>query len=124
MAPLDLGKLKFVGESLTALRAETRGAPDGGPAILGFIGSPWTLATYLIEGGSSQYYKTIKAMAQARSAGAAGRSAAALCVVASLARGAWGGGGRGQKAASEILPTHPKPLQNPSKTLQNPPNPS
>lgn len=29
----------------------------------GFIASPWTLATYLIEGGSSQHYKTIKAMA-------------------------------------------------------------
>jgi uroporphyrinogen-III decarboxylase len=26
----------------------------------GFVGSPWTLATYIIEGASSSLYKTIK----------------------------------------------------------------
>lgn len=30
--------------------------------MLGFVGSPWTLATYLIEGGSTSLYKTIKTM--------------------------------------------------------------
>lgn len=29
----------------------------------GFVGSPWTLATYIIEGASSSLYKTIKSMA-------------------------------------------------------------
>lgn len=31
-------------------------------AVLGFVGSPWTLATYIIEGKSSIHYKTIKTM--------------------------------------------------------------
>lgn len=31
-------------------------------AVLGFVGSPWTLATYIIEGSSSGLYKTIKTM--------------------------------------------------------------
>ncbi len=30
--------------------------------MLGFVGSPWTLATYIIEGKSSALYKTIKMM--------------------------------------------------------------
>lgn len=29
----------------------------------GFVGSPWTLATYIVEGASSSLYKTIKSMA-------------------------------------------------------------
>lgn len=34
----------------------------GQAAVLGFVGSPWTLATYVIEGSSSGLYKTIKTM--------------------------------------------------------------
>ena len=30
--------------------------------MLGFVGSPWTLATYVVEGASSSLYKTIKSM--------------------------------------------------------------
>jgi uroporphyrinogen decarboxylase len=56
---LDLSKLTFVGDALRALRAEVGGAA----AVLGFVGSPWTLATYLVEGASSSLYKTIKSMA-------------------------------------------------------------
>lgn len=47
-----------MGESLSILRNEV----GDGAAVLGFVGSPWTLATYVIEGGSSTIYKTIKTM--------------------------------------------------------------
>ena len=39
--------------------------PTSQAAVLGFVGSPWTLATYLIEGGSTPLYKRIKAMTAA-----------------------------------------------------------
>jgi len=77
LAPIDVEKMSFVGESLRALRAETSGSASsssgGGPppAVLGFVGSPWTLATYLVEGASSSTYKTIKSMAT--SGGAPGK---------------------------------------------------
>lgn len=67
LRPIDVSKMAFVGESLRALRAETGGsavsAGSPPPAVLGFVGSPWTLATYLVEGASSSTYKTIKSMA-------------------------------------------------------------
>lgn len=49
----------FVRETLQALKKEV----DGQAAILGFVGAPYTLATYCIEGGSSKSYTTIKKMA-------------------------------------------------------------
>ncbi len=57
--PLDLEKLTFVGEILRTLRQEV----DGKAALLGFVGAPWTLAAYAIEGKSSKNYSIIKGMA-------------------------------------------------------------
>lgn len=48
----------FVGETLRALRKEVGDAA----AVLGFIGAPYTLATYCVEGGSSKSYSSIKKM--------------------------------------------------------------
>ncbi|KAK4771194.1 hypothetical protein SAY87_031726 [Trapa incisa] len=56
--PLDLGKLQFVGDSLRILRNEI----EGQAALLGFVGAPWTIATYIVEGGTTRTYKTIKSM--------------------------------------------------------------
>jgi uroporphyrinogen decarboxylase len=56
---LDLGKLSFVGEILQALRQEV----GNQAAVLGFVGAPWTLAAYAIEGKSSKDYTVIKSMA-------------------------------------------------------------
>ena len=49
----------FVRETLQALRKEV----GNQAAVLGFVGAPYTLATYCIEGGSSKSYTTIKKMA-------------------------------------------------------------
>eukprot|EP00168_Porphyra_purpurea_P006334 TRINITY_DN1778_c0_g1_i7.p1 TRINITY_DN1778_c0_g1~~TRINITY_DN1778_c0_g1_i7.p1 ORF type:complete len:387 (-),score=90.58 TRINITY_DN1778_c0_g1_i7:2-1162(-) len=49
----------FVGQTLRDLRAEVGDAA----AVLGFVGAPYTLATYCIEGGSSKSYSAIKKMA-------------------------------------------------------------
>lgn len=64
---IECDKLRFVGDALTTLRGEVATAADA-PAVLGFVGSPWTLATYLIEGASSSLYKTIKSMAYSQPA--------------------------------------------------------
>jgi uroporphyrinogen decarboxylase len=57
--PLDLEKLSFVGEILQTLRREV----GNEAAVLGFVGAPWTLAAYAIEGKSSKNYSIIKGMA-------------------------------------------------------------
>eukprot|EP00245_Coleochaete_scutata_P012543 TRINITY_DN487_c0_g2_i1.p1 TRINITY_DN487_c0_g2~~TRINITY_DN487_c0_g2_i1.p1 ORF type:complete len:411 (-),score=79.77 TRINITY_DN487_c0_g2_i1:154-1386(-) len=55
---IDLSTLGFVSESLRTLRSEV----GAGAAVLGFVGSPWTLATYVVEGRSTRTYKVIKSM--------------------------------------------------------------
>lgn len=49
-------KLVYVEEAMALSRKEL--GPD--KALLGFGGSPWTLAVYMIEGGSSRYHETVK----------------------------------------------------------------
>ena len=46
----------FVAEALRNLRREV----GNKATVLGFVGLPYTLATYLVEGGSSAEYKHIK----------------------------------------------------------------
>ncbi|MEO0538082.1 MAG: uroporphyrinogen decarboxylase [Cyanobacteria bacterium P01_A01_bin.123] len=53
------GAAPFVGQALRALRQEV----GNQAAVLGFVGSPWTLAAYAIEGKSSKNYTVIKGMA-------------------------------------------------------------
>ncbi|XLS78472.1 hypothetical protein HN51_062697, partial [Arachis hypogaea] len=56
--PIDLEKLSFVGDSLKILRKEV----GGDASVLGFVGAPWTIATYIVEGGTTRTYTTIKSM--------------------------------------------------------------
>ncbi|QIQ20296.1 uroporphyrinogen decarboxylase [Zophobihabitans entericus] len=51
-------ELRYV---MDALRT-TRKALNGKVPLIGFSGSPWTLATYMIEGGSSKSFTKIKQM--------------------------------------------------------------
>jgi uroporphyrinogen decarboxylase len=46
------GKLGYVDKALRILRKEL----DDRTALLGFTGSPWTLATFMMEGGSAEKY--------------------------------------------------------------------
>ncbi|KAJ0989288.1 hypothetical protein J5N97_007644 [Dioscorea zingiberensis] len=55
---IDLEKLSFVGDSLKILRQEV----GDKAAVLGFVGAPWTIATYIVEGGTTRTYTTIKHM--------------------------------------------------------------
>ena len=50
--------LSFVGESIRLARAELAGRVP----IIGFAGAPFTLASYLIEGGGSRQYRATKTM--------------------------------------------------------------
>ena len=49
-------KLRYVADALALLKKELAGQK----ALLGFGGSPWTLATYMVEGGSSDEFERIK----------------------------------------------------------------
>ena len=48
----------FVAEALKNLRREV----GNRATVLGFVGLPYTLATYMVEGGSSKEYKEIKSL--------------------------------------------------------------
>lgn len=49
----------FVGKALKTLRQEV----GNNATVLGFVGAPWTLAAYAVEGKSSKSYSVIKGMA-------------------------------------------------------------
>ena len=51
--------LSFVGKVLSNLRKDIKDEAT----LLGFVGAPWTLAAYVVEGKSSKNYSIIKSMA-------------------------------------------------------------
>lgn len=50
------GSVPYVAEALTRLREEV----GNQSTVLGFVGAPFTLATYIVEGGSSKNYTHMK----------------------------------------------------------------
>ena len=51
--------LSFVGQVLSSLKKDVKNEAT----VLGFVGAPWTLAAYVVEGKSSKNYSLIKSMA-------------------------------------------------------------
>jgi len=50
--------LRYVLDAVRLIRCELAGRVP----LIGFAGSPWTLATYMVEGGSSKEYARVKSM--------------------------------------------------------------
>ena len=49
---------RYVTDAVSLIRKEL----DGRVPLIGFSGSPWTLATYMVEGGSSKDFSKVKGM--------------------------------------------------------------
>jgi len=58
----DLDRLRYVFDAVTSIRH----ALQGRVPLIGFSGSPWTLACYMVEGGGSSDYRHVKALMYAR----------------------------------------------------------
>lgn len=59
LTPLDANThLNYVMEAVSSLKT----ALNNTIPLIGFAGSPWTLATYMVEGGSSRHFQKIKAL--------------------------------------------------------------
>ena len=58
LAVPDMAKLRYVFDAVTSIRK----ALQGRVPLIGFSGSPWTLACYMVEGGGSDDYRAVKTM--------------------------------------------------------------
>jgi uroporphyrinogen decarboxylase len=54
----DMAKLQYVFDAVTSIRR----ALNGRVPLIGFSGSPWTLACYMVEGRGSDDYRLVKTM--------------------------------------------------------------
>jgi uroporphyrinogen decarboxylase len=57
LRPLSPGDIPYVSKAITALVAELKGKP-----LIGFAGGPFTLASYLVDGGPSKNFEHTKAL--------------------------------------------------------------
>jgi uroporphyrinogen decarboxylase len=57
-----LDKLRYVFDAVSSIRKALRGRVP----LIGFSGSPWTLACYMVEGAGSDDYRLVKTMLYAR----------------------------------------------------------
>lgn len=58
----DVDKLRYVFDAVTSIRK----ALNGRVPLIGFSGSPWTLACYMVEGAGSSDYRLVKSMLYGR----------------------------------------------------------
>ncbi len=62
LAVPDMDKLRYVFDAVTSIRR----ALHGRVPLIGFSGSPWTLACYMVEGRGSDDYRHVKSLMYAR----------------------------------------------------------
>lgn len=62
LAVPDMDSLRYVFDAVSVIRREL----DGKVPLIGFAGSPWTIACYMVEGRGSTDYRSIKTMLYAR----------------------------------------------------------
>ncbi|HAX21582.1 MAG TPA: uroporphyrinogen decarboxylase [Hydrogenophaga sp.] len=62
LAVPDMAKLRYVFDAVTSIRK----ALNGRVPLIGFSGSPWTLACYMVEGGGSDDYRAVKSLMYSR----------------------------------------------------------
>ncbi|RCX09259.1 uroporphyrinogen decarboxylase [Extensimonas vulgaris] len=62
LAVPDLDKLRYVFDAVTSIRR----ALQGRVPLIGFSGSPWTLACYMVEGKGSSDYRLVKTLLYSR----------------------------------------------------------
>src|SRR3954469_19675100 len=62
LAVPDLEKLRYVFDAVTSIRK----ALNGRVPLIGFSGSPWTLACYMVEGQGSDDYRLVKTLMYSR----------------------------------------------------------
>ncbi len=67
----DLDRLRYVFDAVASIRralttTDAQGRAAGRVPLIGFSGSPWTLACYMVEGAGSDDYRLVKSMLYAR----------------------------------------------------------
>ncbi len=71
LAVPDLDKLRYVFDAVASIRkalltTDAQGRSVGRVPLIGFSGSPWTLACYMVEGGGSDDYRQVKTLMYSR----------------------------------------------------------
>ena len=62
LAVPDMDRLRYVFDAVASIRSALKGSVP----LIGFSGSPWTLACYMVEGAGSSDYRRVKTMLYAR----------------------------------------------------------
>jgi uroporphyrinogen decarboxylase len=63
VAKLDSGRIASSLEPVFETARRVSGSLDPRTALIGFAGAPWTVATYMVEGGSSRDFRRVKSWA-------------------------------------------------------------
>jgi uroporphyrinogen decarboxylase len=62
----DMAKLQYVFDAVSSIRKALTVDGKGRVPLIGFSGSPWTLACYMVEGKGSDDYRLVKTMMYSR----------------------------------------------------------